>query len=148
MEKNNKNLIIAAIAIIIVIAIAIAIPHFKHAAPVAPTTAPVSATDTSGSSTDGSTVASLAAWNELFQKYDGRLVVFGADCNTTPHTQTQAKGTTILMMNNGNIPHTFTIGGVSYAVGAYHYKTFMLNTAGTVIINCDAHNGVAAIAVQ
>lgn len=149
-KSNTKNLIIAAIAIIVVIALAIAIPHLKRSgtAP-APAADSVTATDTTtAQSADGSAVASLAAWNSLFDKYTGRLVVFGADCGTTPHTQVQQKGNTILLMNNGNVPHTITVGGASYTVGAYHYKTFMLNTAGSVLINCDAHNSVATIAVQ
>lgn len=149
MEKNNKNLIIAAIAIIVVIAVAIAIPHFKHSAPTAPAADTTTATDTTASqSPDGDAVASLAAWNALFQKYDGQLVVFGADCGTTPQVQTQQKGNTILLMNNGNVPHTITIDGASYGIGAYHYKTFMLNNTGTLLINCDAHKNVAAVTVQ
>ncbi|HTH93186.1 MAG TPA: hypothetical protein VL576_01755 [Candidatus Paceibacterota bacterium] len=147
-KSNSKNLIIAAIAIIVVIAVAIAIPHFKHSGSEAAPVDTVSATDTSGTqSTDGSAVASLAAWNALFSKYEGHLVVFGSDCRATPETQSQTKGSTVLLMNNGNTPHTFVVGGTTYSVGAYHYKTFMLNNGGNVLINCDG-KATASITVQ
>ncbi len=148
-NKSNQNLIIAGIAIIVVVAIAIIVPHLKHSASdTTPAPAAVATDTTTAQSSEGAAAASMASWNALFQKYTGRLVVFGADCDTTPHTQNQKKGTTILLMNNGDVPHTITVSGTSYTVGAYHYKTFMLNTPGNILINCDAHNSVAAITVQ
>lgn len=149
-KSNNKNLIIAGIAIIVVIALAIAIPHLKQGGTTTPVDTTAVANDTNNaSSSNGSAVASMAAWNSLFEKYDGKIIVFGADCNTTPHLlQHQAKGTTVLLMNNSNVAHVITAAGSTYNIGAYHYKTIVLNQSSAVVLGCDGHADVAAITIQ
>jgi hypothetical protein len=149
MEQNTKHLLIAGIAVVVVIALAIILPHLKHA-PAAPVTDPatVSAVADTASPAPSTASSRQAAWDAIVTKYKNSAVVFSADCTASPVTQTLAKGTTVLLVNDSDVAHTIMVGTASYAVGARHYKTSMLNEGGVAVINCDAQQNVANIAVQ
>lgn len=150
MEKNNnKNLLYAGLAIIVVIAIALIVPHMKKG-PAPAADANVSATDTAGRTQTPavSAEASMAAWNENYQTYNGKLVVFADNCSATPSTQNQAKGATILLMNNSDTPHTVAVGKNTYSIGARHWKTTYLDTVGTINIGCDARAIASTLIVK
>ena len=148
MKQNNKNLLYAGIAIIVVIAIALVVPHLHKASPAA--SAPVATTTQSAqvSPVTVGTNPAIASWDGMFKKYDGHLVVFAADCTATPIVQTQSKDANILLMNNSNVPHTITIGTVSYNIGAYHYKNIVMTQTGTNTLTCDARGDAANINVK
>lgn len=148
LTSNTNYWVIAVIAIIVVVALAVAIPHLKHSTTPAPDTSTAMIdTGTQTPAVSGTSMA-MTDWNNMFQKYAGKLVVFGSDCIATPNSQILDKGTTILLMNNSTVPHTISVGNDKYALGALHYKTVTLGTTGTVGISCDAHTGVASIIVR
>ncbi len=147
MKQNNKNLLYAGIAVIVVIAIALVVPRLHTSNPAV--TAPMTNTQTAQVTpvAVGSNPA-LATWNAMFQKYDGHLVVFAADCTATPIVQDQSKGATILLMNNSNVPHVVTVEKVAYSIGAYHYKSVVLTGTGTTTLKCDARGDAANINIK
>jgi hypothetical protein len=148
MENNNKNLLYAGLAIIVVIIVALIVSHTHKAATPVENTSPQTATVQTPATTPLSAEASWAAWNAMFQKYNGKLVVFAADCTATPVVQNQPKGTTILLMNNSNVSHNITVGSATYGIGALHYKNIVLAATGTIAVSCDNRINTANIIVN
>ncbi len=156
MEQNNKKtLIIAGVAIIVVIALAIILPHLKKPAE-APTVTPgaetvvpgtTPATTTKKSSTSAS--AASAAYNAEVKAYQGKSIVFGADCTTLPSDQVQALGTKVLLVNNSNVSHTIIFGNNSgVTIPGYHYKTALVSSSGVTVVSCDANQKAATVTVK
>lgn len=149
MENNNKNLLYAGLAIIVVIIVALIVSHaHKAITPPVATDSSQTATVQTPATTPLSAAASWAAWNAMFQKYTGKLVVFAADCTATPVVQNQTKGTMILLVNNSNVPHNITVGSATYGIGALHYKNIILAATGTIAVSCDNRMNTASIIVN
>lgn len=86
---------------------------------------------------------------EALAAFNGKAIKINGACEVTPQTQTQAKGTTILIDNNTDVAHMVTVGPKSYRVSGQHYTLSWLNLApGTLIVTCDGKDTEARITVQ
>jgi hypothetical protein len=150
LSSNTKHLIIAGIAIVIVIALAIIIPHIKKAnAPAtAPAVTPVTMVPASTATTATADSAKETAWQAMLDQYTGKLILFTANCTAVPATQTHTVGTKILLVNDSSVPHSVFVGSNGYTIGAYHYKTTVLETSDNLIVSCDKNQNAATITVN
>jgi hypothetical protein len=96
-----------------------------------------------------SAAASAAAYNAVVQEYNGREIVFGANCEALPNGQIQPLGGKILLVNNSSVPHTIIFGNSSgVTVDAYHYRTAIVANSGVNIVSCDGVQKAATVSTK
>lgn len=155
---SKRSLIVSAIVILVVLIALFAMPKSKggndsengdntSGAMTAETS--MNEGQTSSTSSESGSSSSTLSRAEALAAYTGKMITVGEDCAVTPKDQTQPKGTTILVDNNGKTSHTIMVGPKSYTVSGQHYTLSWLNvTPGTLMVSCDGKDTGARITVK
>lgn len=156
MLKNNKKIVIGGAAIVIVAALVVN-AIVKKPKEVVDTT-PIEEQKTEDVQpapskprvvTKTPVVVDNRTYTDLVTAYKGRTVQFNEQCQVPLFPQVVFKvGTDILLDNRGPKNIQVTLAGTSYSLPGYGFKVVSLDSAGTIVVDCNTQQNVAVINVQ
>lgn len=148
--KNNKTLWFSMLGALLLIILVVAAPRLKRDG--ASTETPNEGNEVADAevtiSNENATAPKPLTKADAVIKYEGRMIGFGENCQATPSTLSIKAGTSIMLDNQSGTPRTIKVGSKTFAIGAYKYRTTVLDTAGALPVNCDMTENVSAIIVE
>lgn len=155
--KDHQPLVLAGGIVLVVVLITLILKYplapTPAIAPVATlpdvaltTTTPVKIPAKTNTKTTGT-----LTYEQAVAKYEGFILQFNTQCQSTPSRKTVKNNTTLMLDNRTNTKKTIAIDGKSYSVPAYGYSLATFSNSKlphVAIINCGSQNNVAQVTIQ
>ncbi len=147
--KNNKTLWFSMLGALLLIILVVAAPRLKRESGLteAPEDSEVADAEVVLPNQDSVAPKSLTKTDAVI-KYEGRRISFGENCQAMPTTISVKAGTSIMLDNQSGTPRTIKVAGKTFAIGAYKYRTTVLDTPGALPVSCDMTENAAAIIIE